>query len=138
MNVTKTPRFRLSEADRERYPGPEWLQYDTAVVLDLDLDTLEKIEETIGWTMVEFGAQLSRGSARSMRAMIWIARKLAGCDDAWDSFKPKVWQIEHDEADDQVEEVDVDPPANRAERRAAAKAAPRKSTSRSRARASAT
>lgn len=136
MNVMKTPRFRLCEADRERYPGPEWLQYDTAVVLDLDLDTLEQIEETLGWTLIELGAQLARGSARGLRAMIWIARKLAGCDDAWASFKPKVWQIEHDESDP-VEAVDADPPANRAERRAAAKAAPRKSASRSRARASA-
>ncbi len=133
INPARTPAFRLCEADRERYPGPEWLVYDTETTLNCDLDTLEKIEETIGWTMVELGGQLARGSARGLRAMIWIARKLAGCDDAWDSFKPKVWSIEE-------QEVDPDPPvepANRAGRRAAARA-PRKSASLSRVRASKT
>lgn len=135
MEPIRTPQYRLCADDRERYPGPEWLVYDTDALLECDLDTLEQIEETIGWSLIELGVQLSRGTARSLRAMIWISRRMAGCDDAWASFKPKVWKIEHREP--VVEAVDVDPPANRASRRAAAKA-PAKSASRSRVRASAT
>jgi hypothetical protein len=111
----------MSPEDQERYGGPEWIEFDYAQVADEELSVLEEFETVTGLTITEFGAEVGRGSVKGIRAMLWLARRMAGCVDEWASFQPKILKVEteSDEADD------ADPPdataGNRAARRAAAR-----------------
>lgn len=119
-------RYRLTDEDREKYPGPDWLEFDVTLFLDRDVDFLEFFETTTGWSIPEFMAQVDRSSTRAMRALFWAGRRMAGCEDAWDSFKPKVWLAESEIL---PTEADTDPPvpANRAARRARSPRSPSQS-----------
>lgn len=129
-------RIRLSPADRVKYPGGDddgWIEFDMRRLVEQDAGWLEVFEETTGLTVSEFLTGVEKGSARPMRALLWAARKLNGCNDPWDAFRPQIILVDSEGVFDGT---DVDPPANRAARRAAAKSAPAKAATRSRARVS--
>lgn len=100
-------KFRLCEEDRETYGGPEWVEFSVELLADQPSDFCEQIEDTLGWTVGDLGTQLIRASTRSLRAAIWIGRRIAGCDDDWASFKPKVWKAEQDDGEDDVPLADT-------------------------------
>jgi len=127
------PRIRMSDADRERYGGPEWVEVAIADIVNEETGHIEAVEEAWGLSPAEFISRISRGSIKSLRAMIWLARRKAGCVDNPRTFRPltQVWSGITYELLPGEEFGDV-PLANRADRRAAPKkAAPRKSTARS-------
>lgn len=129
-------RIRLSPTDRVNYPGGDeegWMPFDFAQLLAQDAGWLEVFEETTGFVFTDFLDGVEKGRARPLRALLWAARKLNGCDDAWASFRPQILLIEQDGVFD-GSDADPPAPANRQGRRAAAKA----SAPRSRARASKT
>lgn len=71
--------IRLGDADRERFGGDEWLEFDPTVYDDMPLDELEAIERQIGmslWDLLHNGGL--RNSARSIKAGAWLARQQAG------------------------------------------------------------
>lgn len=116
-------RIRLSEADREKYPGGDadgWMDFDVEQLTRQDAGWLEEFEETVDLSVHEFLQGLEKGRTRCVRALVWAARKLNGCDDKWADFRPQILLIEQED----VFGDDADPPepGNRAERRAAAKA----------------
>jgi hypothetical protein len=93
-------KFRLCAEDREKYAGPEWVEFTVDLLADQTADFCEHVEETIGWTIVEFSRELERASTRGVRAAFWVGRRIAGCDEPWKTFNPKVWKAEQDSGDD--------------------------------------
>jgi hypothetical protein len=120
------PRIRLCDSDREKYGGPEWVELKATELMDEDTGIIELIEEAWDLTPVEFLRGINRNSTRALRAMIWVARRKAGCLDDARTFRPKTqsWSGVTYEALPAEEKLaaDADPPANRADRRAARKA----------------
>jgi hypothetical protein len=111
-------RFRLSDEDREKYGGPEWVEYALSKAVDLEVDLLEQVEDATGYTiLVGLPEALGRGSLRATRAAVWLARHIAGVHEpGFAQFKPNMLAAAFEWVDD------VDPPApeppNRAARRA--------------------
>lgn len=129
------PRIRLCDSDRERYGGPEWVELPALDLMDEDTGLIEAIEEAWDLSPTELLRGVARNSTKALRAIIWVARRKAGCNDPVATFKPKVqkWSgitYEALPAEDAAL-ADADPPANRADRRAAKAAGKKKSTGRS-------
>jgi hypothetical protein len=119
------PRIRLCDSDREKYGGPEWVELKATELMDEDTGLIELIEEAWDLTPLEFLRGVSRNSTKALRAMIWVARRKAGCLDDVRTFKPKTqdWSgVVYEALPAELKAADADPPANRAERRAAKKA----------------
>lgn len=115
-------RFRLSDEDREKYGGPEWLDYVLSRAVDLEVDVLEQIEDATGYTiLVTLPDALGRGSLKASRAAVWLARHIHGIHEpAFAVFKPNMLAAEFVWVDD---DVPPEEPPNRAARRAATKSA---------------
>ena len=84
------PRIRMCDSDREKYKGPEWVEVLIADVLDEETGLIEQIEEAYDLTWPEFYTKLRRGHTSATRALIWIARRRAGCRDDPRTFRPRV------------------------------------------------
>lgn len=127
------PRIRMCDEDREKWPGPEWVEVEMADLLDESTGLIEQLEETWRLTPGEFLNRLTRGSVKGIRALMWLGRWKAGCKDDPRTFAPRtqefsgvLWeptQAEQRRADERAGVADAGPPANRAARRAAPKAA---------------
>ncbi len=120
----------MCDSDRERYGGPEWVEISIPDLVDEETGLIEQLE--LAWDMspTEFLRDLVRETTKAMRAMIWIARLKAGCKDSVGDFKPKTltWSgVIYEPLPTEQQAADADPPANRAERRAAKKVGGRKS-----------
>ena len=123
------PKIRMCDSDRETYGGPEWAEIVMAEILDEETGLIEVLENPRGWdmTLTEFLTGIRRGSTRALRAMIWLARRKAGCVDDPLTFRPKVQDssgvryaaLPAEERAADAEAADAVPPANRAARRAA-------------------
>ena len=119
----------MCDSDRERYGGPEWAEISLPDLLDEETGLIEQLE--LAWDMspTEFLRDMIRETTKAMRALIWIARRRAGCKDPVAGFKPKtqVWSgVIYEPLPTERQAADADPPANRAERRAGKKAGGRK------------
>lgn len=91
----KALRLRMCAADRKRYGGPEWVDYQYDAILDLPFDEVVTLEETIGFSMARLnGVERPLYTARGLRATLWIARRLAGESDDWEKFKPNIQRID--------------------------------------------
>jgi hypothetical protein len=122
------PRLRMTDADQERYGGPEWLDPDaiTEWLNDLDYTGLVEVERQViadlapafpdeGVTLLWAYAQMVRRTRAAtslpmMRLKVWLALRAEGVDVALADFTPKVFAIAS-EPDDEAEE-DADPPAS--------------------------
>lgn len=120
-------RMRMAPEDRERYGGPEWVSWDWDAFRDLEVGELERIEEALDMSVGEFSDEMVRRSSKGRRAALWVARRLTGVSEDYRTFTPKIMRIEFVAPD---APADADPPgdppvpANRAERRAAARRKP--------------
>jgi len=101
--------IRLCESDQEKFKGPQEVLFDWSALDDLPFDDLDEIERTIGMTIPELRVLMPKASARVMKAVTWIARRLAGQTDDWAAFNIRTRKI----VTGYVEpEDDADPPAN--------------------------
>lgn len=104
-------RLRMSEADRATYGGAEWLDYRDDDMLDLPFDEVEKIEDTIGMSLMVLRAvETPRYSARALRTLLWLARRQGGHEDDWATFKPNVQRVDAVPVLDEPREGDALPP----------------------------
>lgn len=128
------PRISMCPADREKYGGDEWIELETADITDEETGVIEQIEEQWGMSPKEFLYASMRGTVKGVRALIWAARWKNGFRDDPRTFRPKTqeWsgvRVEPTAREEQLaREREGLPPANRVERRTAAKAPARKAT----------
>jgi hypothetical protein len=139
------PRIRMCDADREKYGGDEWLELEAADILDEETGVIEQIEEAWGMSPAEFLHGVTRGTVKAVRALIWVARWKQGMRDNPRTFRPRTQefsgvQVEYTAREtarsEEIRGSEADPPANRAERRAAR--TPRKAASTARSKRSST
>lgn len=87
-------KLSLHESDRERYGGPEWLEFTDATIDDAPADELERIEAELlphGVSLIQALAEWRHNlSARSVRVVLWLALQQSGVTVAYDEFVPKV------------------------------------------------
>lgn len=87
-------RIRLCDEDRERYGGPEVLEYDRAWLDDIPADELERIEAELlphRVTLVQASAEWEYNlTARACRVVFWLAYRQAGITLPYKDFTPKV------------------------------------------------
>jgi hypothetical protein len=101
-------------------------------LLDEEAGLIEAIENEWGLTPGEFLTRAARGSMKALRALMWVARRKAGCNDDPRTFRPRTQEfsgVQYESTSAElmaaariVEEGVERPPANRAERRAVRKA----------------
>lgn len=125
-------RFRLCEADRKEYGGPDWVEFALEKAVDLPVELLEEIEAATGYTiLVTLPAAMDRGELKAVRAAVWLARHIAGVHEpAFAAFKPKILATETEwVADEAADEVPPAVPPTRAARRTTTKRTGRRSGS---------
>lgn len=87
-------KLSLHEQDRDRYGGPEWLEFNDATIDDAPADELERLESELlphGVSLVQALAEWRHNlSARSVRVVLWLALRQSGVTVAYDEFTPKV------------------------------------------------
>lgn len=82
--------YRMCDADRELFGGPEWLKFDVAALYDAPAAVLEAYERELGFSLFRLLTELESFSARSTRGALWIALKDAGVDYLdYATFDPK-------------------------------------------------
>lgn len=85
-------RFRLCEADREKY-GDGWYEVDPNAIDDprFTAGLIERWEDATGYTiMVTLPAALLRAEHRAVRALMWLAVIADGGEVEWADFWPNV------------------------------------------------
>jgi hypothetical protein len=102
-----TLRVQLTEADRERFSAPEWLDFDASKLMT---DEAEVLEESFGifaaeWIELFSNSQVKR-PVKAIRAVIWLALTRAGLqvEPAAVQFDLLGVRIELDEADAEVDQ----------------------------------
>ncbi len=104
--------LRLSDADREKYGGDEWVHLETDSIADLGYDRLTELEREIrrhDETSIAriLGVEWPDTTMLGMRGMVWLARQLAGVrKPLWPDFKPDVLGIVQ-----KLNRSDASPPA---------------------------
>jgi hypothetical protein len=86
--------YRLCDADRDEYGGPEWLELDPDALLDFRASQLAAWEKDMGQTIVSVVSQGRNESANAIRGQLWIALKLAGVNLEWAEFDPRALKAE--------------------------------------------
>jgi hypothetical protein len=82
--------FRLSDADRERFGGPEWVELDPDALLNVPASQLAQWEAEFH-PLTVLQAVNGRNSAAGLRALMWLARKFVGVEEqSFSEFDPAV------------------------------------------------
>lgn len=85
--------LRMGDADRERYGGPEWVAFDVGRLFHTASSQLEQFEADTGMRMWWLLLELPGRGAKVTRAVLFIARRLAGVQETWDGFDPAPLQV---------------------------------------------
>jgi hypothetical protein len=93
--------LQLCESDRERYGGPEWVDFDADGLLDTPASKVAEYEKEMGVSLISVLSD--RYSATSLRVQAWLARKMAGVTEAYADFDPLILRARL------VADPDVDP-----------------------------
>lgn len=83
-------KLRLSDVDRARFGGDEWLEWDSS---RLAYDEAEQLQELLGVKFTAYPEFLKSGEARGVRWALWLSLQRAGVDVAWDDFKPELMGV---------------------------------------------
>lgn len=117
-NVYRSVKYRLSDEDRAKFGGPEWVTFDRRELFKLDAAELMKIEAGMNMTIGQFFAASAQSSILGTKAMIWIARRFAGMKEEFSEFNPHPFECEseivHPESEAEVpqEENPTGTPSN--------------------------
>jgi hypothetical protein len=83
-----TLRLRLTDADRARYGGDEWLDWDPD---HLAYSEAVLLQELVGVTPAEYvRSWLGGGTADATKWALWLSLRRAGVEVDWDSFDPDI------------------------------------------------
>ena len=85
--------LRMSEADRKKYGGEEWIVFDSSQLADLGYDKQAEIEKPLRGDDTSIariiGREFPENTALGFRGMVWLARQMAGLEKpGWPDFKP--------------------------------------------------
>lgn len=108
-------RIRLTDADREEYGGPEWIEIQPALFSDHRVSTLRGWEEQTGLRVLDLLARDfdHRRDIISVTAVVWMARQMAGCTEKYDDFDPHLLSATVEPLPPPpATEDDADPPAS--------------------------
>lgn len=105
MAEYKPVRYRLSDEDRAKFGGPEWVTFDRREIFRLPASELMTLENSIGLTIGEFLTASMRGSTLGTKATLFIARQRAGLKESFSEFDPHIFEcdtetVEEDDAAD--------------------------------------
>lgn len=105
-------RVRLTDADREQYGGPEWIEIDPAKFIDVRVSTLRDWQEQTGFQVLDIlGRDFDhRRDIIAVTAVVWMARQIAGCTEKYDDFDPHLLAATVEKLPAKPEAADVDPP----------------------------
>jgi hypothetical protein len=79
-------KLRLSDADRDRYGGDEWLEWDNT---RLTVTEAELLQELLGVSVgVYRSTWLASGSPTVIRWALWLSLRRSGVTVPWDDFDP--------------------------------------------------
>lgn len=96
-------RFRLGKADAEKYPGgDQWFTFDLDALMDMPSSEMEKLEAAMdGYSFGQLLAEYGRKTAKSVRTSFWIARRVAGVNEKFSHFDPRIWAADIESAEDE-------------------------------------
>lgn len=89
-------KFRLGKADAEVYPdGDQWFVFDLDALMDMPSSELELLESAMdGYSFGSLFEEFGRKTARSVRTAFWVARRIAGVNEQYANFDPRLWSAE--------------------------------------------
>ncbi len=76
--------LRLSDADRARYGGPEWLPWDQGGRLTVDEAT--HLQELVGVGYGAYRKWLNSGVPAVIQWALWLSLRRVGVDASWDDL----------------------------------------------------
>lgn len=85
-------RLSLSDADRERLGGPEWLDFDTE---DVEIGDMIHVQDVCGLDLLELLDRFPR-DPRALKAAVWFGLKRAGVVHDFAALSFKAFGIGHD------------------------------------------
>lgn len=78
--------LRLSDDDRARYGGPEWLPWDSA---RLTVSEAELLQELLGVSVTTYRTSwMASGEPATWRWGLWLSLRRLGVEVPWDDFDP--------------------------------------------------
>lgn len=83
-------KLRLTDEDRARYGGDEWLEWDSN---RLAYDEAEQLQELLRVKFTAYPDFLGSGEAATIRWALWLSLRRAGVEVAWDGFKPELMGV---------------------------------------------
>lgn len=85
-------RFQLRKEEWDDYPrGNEWFTFDIDEIdRDMPTDKVIELEAELGFSFDQVVNGLAYGGARAKLMAFYIARRLAGVDEKWEFFNPRV------------------------------------------------
>ncbi len=105
--------FHLGEEDAAKYPeGDKWFSYDSDVIYNMRSGELALLEDAMnGFTLANLEEGFGVKSVASLRAIMFLARRLAGVNERWENFDPLIWKAEWAETDpNNLDDVEETPP----------------------------
>lgn len=121
-------RQRMTEADRQQYGGPEWIDLADAVAWldELDYDRLADVENqvrtllapefpddevTLLWVLTQMLTRATKaGRVGMLRTRLWLALIATGVDIRLGDFKPHAYAVEFERPAEKPS-GDADPPS---------------------------
>lgn len=83
-------RIRLSDADRERYGGPEWLDWDEE---HLSVAEAEILQEQLGVAWTGYTSWLRESGVAAIKWCLWVCLRRAGVVVDWAAFDPNLLAV---------------------------------------------
>ncbi len=99
----KPVRYRLSDEDRAKFGGPEWVTFDRREIFRLPASAVMEIEGAIGATIGQFLAANMQGSAFGVKATLYIARRSAGIKEEFREFDPHIFECDSEPVESEPE-----------------------------------
>jgi hypothetical protein len=99
-------QYRLSDEDRAKFGGPEWVTFDRRKLFELDANELMKIESEMNLTIGQFLAASAQSSALGTKGMLWVARRFTGMKESFEKFNPHIFMcdVKREPAEEEVPE----------------------------------
>jgi hypothetical protein len=106
-NPNSPVRYRLSDEDRAKFGGPEWVTFRRPDLFSLPASDLMKLESEMNLPIGNFLVNAMQGSVLGTKCMIWLARRLdGGMKEKFAEFDPHIFQCESEIVEEESEEPD--------------------------------